>query len=172
MTSSTWLKYSLLASAALLPLGFSTGAAAQSQAPAQDQATQIQEVVVTASRRAEALNKVPISVAAFTKQRLDQQGVRSIDDVSRLTPGVTFSRGDARNAGASNIAIRGIASTVASSTTGIYIREAEGVREGFGDVFPSLPEGLCTGRFVLRNVPNAATYRKHGGGAESRRALL
>ena len=81
----------------------------------------LEEIIVTAQRREESLSDVPISVSAFTPERLDSQGVRSIDDIARLTPGVTFTRGDGRNAAASVIAIRGISSTVASSTTGIYL---------------------------------------------------
>ncbi len=81
----------------------------------------IAEITVTAQRRAERLTDVPISITAYSDQRMDQQGVRNIDDIARLTPGITFTRGDARNAGAANIAIRGISSNVATSTTGIYI---------------------------------------------------
>ena len=111
----------LVASNALLPF-FATNAGAQTAGAAGAGAgASIEEVVVTATRRAEPLSKVPISVAAFTQQRLDQQGVRSIDDIAQLTPGVTFSRSDTRNAGAATIAIRGISSTAGSGTTGIYI---------------------------------------------------
>src|SRR3990172_818657 len=81
----------------------------------------LEEIIVTAQRREERLADVPISVSVFNQDRLDAQQIRSIDDIARLTPGITFTRGDARNAGASSIAIRGIASTVAASTTGIYI---------------------------------------------------
>ena len=79
------------------------------------------DIVVTATRQAQGLSKVPISIAAYTQETLDQQGVRAVDDIARLTPGVTLSRNDQRNAGAANIAIRGISSTVGSATTGIYI---------------------------------------------------
>jgi iron complex outermembrane receptor protein len=90
---------------------------------AQDAATttSLEEIVVTATRREERLSDVPISVAAYSTERMDVQGVRSIDDIARLTPGISFSRTDNRNAGASSIAIRGISSTVAASTTGIYL---------------------------------------------------
>ena len=81
----------------------------------------LEEITVTAQRREEKLLNVPISVTAFSPERIDAQGVRSIDDIARLTPGITFTRGDGRNAAASDIAIRGISSTVAASTTGIYI---------------------------------------------------
>ncbi|WP_160745572.1 TonB-dependent receptor [Croceibacterium soli] len=78
-------------------------------------------IIVTARRQEESLADVPISIAAYDQASLDKQGVRSIDDISQITPGVTLTRGDQRNAGAANIAIRGISSTAGSSTTGIYI---------------------------------------------------
>jgi outer membrane receptor protein involved in Fe transport len=81
----------------------------------------LQDIVVTATRQAQNLSKVPISVAAYSQEVLDQQGVRAVDDIARLTPGVTFTRGDYRNGGAANIAIRGISSTAGSATTGIYV---------------------------------------------------
>ncbi len=81
----------------------------------------LEEIVVTSQRREEKLQDVPISVSAFTQESMDQQGVRSIDDIARLTPGVSFTRTDQRNGQASNISIRGISSSAGASTTGIYI---------------------------------------------------
>jgi iron complex outermembrane recepter protein len=83
--------------------------------------TGLEEIVVTAQRREEKLSDVPLSISAFSQEKMDAQGVRSIDDIARLTPGVTFARGDARNGQAANISIRGIASTAGTATTGIYI---------------------------------------------------
>jgi hypothetical protein len=53
---------------------------------------------------------------------MDVQGVRSIDDIARITPALQFSTtsGVAGNNG-TNIAIRGLKSDVGSSTTAIYI---------------------------------------------------
>jgi len=77
----------------------------------------LEEIVVTATRREETLNNVPISVTAFDSAKLDAQGAVSVDDVMRLTPGVTFSRtGFVNN---SNINIRGIDSTVGSFFSGV-----------------------------------------------------
>ena len=52
----------------------------------------LDEVVVTATRRQERLQDVPVSATAFSQEKLDAQGLRSIDDLARLTPGVTFQR--------------------------------------------------------------------------------
>src|ERR1700722_2158385 len=86
----------------------------------------LEEVVVTATRRSERLQDVPISVTAFSQEKMDMQGLRNIDDVTRLTPGVAFSRngtGSSANYNdeSSDINIRGIDSAAGASTTGIYI---------------------------------------------------
>src|ERR1700704_5533101 len=107
----------------------------------------LQEVVVTATRREERLQDVPISVSAFSQEKLDAQGLRSIDDLTRLTPGVVFERngmGSAANYNDENsdINIRGIDSQAGASTTGIYIDDTPGQSRhiGFGAVnaFPVL----------------------------------
>ncbi|MEO8723680.1 MAG: TonB-dependent receptor [Sphingobium sp.] len=80
----------------------------------------ISDIVVTATRRTETLSRVPLSVVASTQATLDKQGVRSIEDLTRLTPSVTFTP-DAHLPGLTNITIRGIQSTSGVPTTGIYI---------------------------------------------------
>src|SRR5690242_16502907 len=96
-------------------LAGSHAAAQESGAPALD------EIVVTAQRREEKLSDVPLSISAFSQENLDSRGVRNIDDIARLTPGITFTRADARNGQAASISIRGISSNAGASTTGIYI---------------------------------------------------
>src|SRR5579863_4718090 len=76
----------------------------------------LQEVTVTATRRAESLSKVPISVTALTQEALDDRGIKDFTEVARFTPGVNFD-----NSGTNNISIRGIASTGGAGTTGIYL---------------------------------------------------
>ena len=55
---------------------------------AEASANSLEEIVVTAQRREERLQDVPISVSAYGQATLDAQSIRSIDDVSRLAPGV------------------------------------------------------------------------------------
>jgi len=76
----------------------------------------LQEVTVTATRRAESLSKVPISVTALTQEALDDRGIKDFTEVARFTPGVNFD-----NSGTNNISIRGISSTGGAGTTGIYL---------------------------------------------------
>lgn len=81
-------------------------------------ANQLTEVVVTATRREEALSKVPISVAAITSTQMEIAGIREMPDVVKFTPGLVVNQSDN---GGNNIAIRGIASSAGASTTGVYI---------------------------------------------------
>jgi iron complex outermembrane recepter protein len=86
----------------------------------------LEEIVVTATRRAERLQDVAVSATAFTQEKLDVEGLRSIDDVTRMTPGITFQRDGTTSSGNfndedSDINIRGVDSTAGTSTVGIYI---------------------------------------------------
>ena len=75
----------------------------------------IEEVTVTAQRRSEALSRVPISVSAFTAERMETLNVKNFSDIVRFTPGVTF------DSSSDNISIRGVNSSAGDATTGIYI---------------------------------------------------
>jgi iron complex outermembrane recepter protein len=94
-----------------------SGVAAADEAAASKAAgaAEVGEVVVTATRRSESLSKVPVSVSAFTAEKLENQGVKSFADLAKFTPGVNF------NVDSNNISIRGVQSSAGSGTTGIYI---------------------------------------------------
>ncbi len=88
----------------------------------------LDDVVVTATRREERLMDVPMSVQAFSQEKLDAQGLKNVDDLTRVSPGVTFLRNGMGFSGnyndeGSDISIRGIDSSAGASTTGIYIDE-------------------------------------------------
>jgi iron complex outermembrane receptor protein len=91
-------------------------------APAMTSTDALEEIVVTAQRREESLQNVPISITAFSQATMDVQGTRTIDDISRLTPGISFVRSaNNNNSESSDISIRGISSNAGAATTGIYI---------------------------------------------------
>jgi outer membrane receptor protein involved in Fe transport len=129
----------------------------------------LSEIVVTATRRQERLQDVPISVAAFSQEKMDEQGLRNIDDLSRLSPGLSFQRNGMSSAGnyndeGSDINIRGIDSTAGTSTTGIYIDDTpiQTRHVGFGSInaFPAL---FDLDRVEVLRGPQGTTF---GAGAE------
>lgn len=105
-----------------------------------DTGPQIEEITVTATRRAEPLSKVAISVSAFTVEELDSRGSRDFDDITRLSPGLNLTRNAAT--GANQVSIRGISSDAGSGTTGIYIDDSpiqvRNLGFGSGNAFPGL----------------------------------
>jgi len=65
-----------------------------------------------------------MSITAVSQEKLDAQGTRGIDDLTRVTPGVTFQRNSLlgnRNDEGSDISVRGVQSGAGASTTGIYL---------------------------------------------------
>jgi outer membrane receptor for ferrienterochelin and colicin len=76
-------------------------------------------VVVTATRQADTVNRVPLSVTAVTQRDLDEQGLKEARDLSRTVPALVITGGSATAGG--NITIRGISSSTGAPTTGVYL---------------------------------------------------
>lgn len=82
----------------------------------------LEEVIVTATRRAEPLSKVPVSIVAMDQQALDDVGAKSMNDIVALTPGIDLSAQAESYGTQSAIVIRGISSSLNTEpTTGVYI---------------------------------------------------
>ena len=67
----------------------------------------IQEITVTAQRRTESIQDVPITIQALGGDALKQLNVQTFDDLIKYTPNVTFS---GNGPGTGNIFIRGLSS--------------------------------------------------------------
>jgi iron complex outermembrane receptor protein len=94
--------------AAVAALGIGTASA--DEAPAGD-AGQLEQVVVSAQRRTESAQNVPISITAISGNQLAAAAVTSLPDVAQLTPGLQFQA-----IGASSVPfLRGVGATVSSS---------------------------------------------------------
>lgn len=78
------------------------------------------DIVVTATRRAEVVSKVPVSLTAYSQEALDVRGIRNIQDVINQTPGVDLSRNGAASS-QNRLIIRGIDSNAGAATSAIYI---------------------------------------------------
>jgi iron complex outermembrane receptor protein len=65
----------------------------------------IEEIVVTAQRRSETVQTVPITIQAVTGDQLGQLSITTFDDVLKLLPNVTFS---SNGPGQGNVYMRGL----------------------------------------------------------------
>ena len=74
----------------------------------------IEEVVVTARKKSESLQDVPLSVNALNEETLEERGINVFEDYLTQLPGVTAG---GSGPGQSTIYIRGLASTTPNLTT-------------------------------------------------------
>jgi iron complex outermembrane receptor protein len=54
------------------------------------QAAEINEIIVTARKREESLQEVPLAITAFDADAIEETGIRSLEDIAALTPGLNF----------------------------------------------------------------------------------
>jgi len=98
-------KHALLASSAMLAMTLGTTAHAQTRPAAAAATNTIEELVVTAERREQNLQDVPVAVTAFSAHERNIEGISTVQDITNFTPGLTYSsqldrpviRGLARN---------------------------------------------------------------------------
>jgi iron complex outermembrane receptor protein len=103
----------ILVAITLSLLPFATASAQQAGALA------IDEVIVTARKRAESLQEVPIAITAFTEQTIERAGIERPADFISLMPNVTIV--DTANVGDTQVSIRGIVSTRDAESTFAYV---------------------------------------------------
>ena len=88
------LKWALISGTALLsipacPAWAQTAPAVDENAEASDQG----EIIVTAQRRAERLEDVPVAIVALTAEVLEKSGVQRMTDIGQIATGVQINRG-------------------------------------------------------------------------------
>lgn len=78
------------------------------------EATSIADVIVTAQKREESIQDVPIAVSAFSAENLDAMKIEGGSELFRAIPNVTFSKG---NFSMYNFSIRGIGTKAVSASS-------------------------------------------------------
>ncbi|HEX9966115.1 MAG TPA: TonB-dependent receptor [Allosphingosinicella sp.] len=82
------------------------------------------DIIVTAQRRAESLQNVPISVSAFSGEALERQQIENASDLQQSLPNVTYTK---TNFTSSSFTIRGIGDLCTGfscdSATGIHVND-------------------------------------------------
>lgn len=118
-------RYALLgASLCALASQMPTVAQEAEEAPAADSSLKLGSIVVTAQRREESINDVPMSIQAFSEDTLDALRVDSVDDLQSVVPSFSVSQS---YQGVPTYTLRGIGfNTInlsATSTVGTYVDE-------------------------------------------------
>ncbi|KAA1193290.1 TonB-dependent receptor [Pseudohalioglobus sediminis] len=85
-------------------------------------AAQLEEVVVTARKRSESLQDVPMAVSAFNTAQLQDAQVDRIEDLERMTPNITLTETGGLQAGSVVVFMRGIGNDPQfAQGVGIYV---------------------------------------------------
>ena len=105
---------------------------------AQDQSAQsggLEEIIVTARKRAENLMEVPLSISAFTAESIEKIGIDNFTDLANQTPGLSFRQADGRvgsGQGGSSLCPIAARSRGAVRATRPDSAAGEGAESGFG----------------------------------------
>ncbi len=90
------------------PTATPAGAAVEAQSPPAEDPQNNSDIIVTAQRRAQRLQDVPISITALTANELSNQGIGSTHDIAQSVTGMTITE----SGGYVQPFIRGVGSTV------------------------------------------------------------
>lgn len=144
---------------------------------ATDTRTGVQDIVVTAQKRSENLQNVPIAISAVTGDGLSAAGVNRVEDLSSSVPGLSVTRQGA----STQLFIRGVGTTggsagqenaVATFIDGVYMPAQAGATFSFNNVerieVLKGPQGTLYGRNATGGAMNVITRTpKHEFGLEA-----
>src|SRR5690242_7629553 len=136
-------------------------------------AQELQEVVVTAQKREQNIQNVPIAISAFTTETLQAKGITDLHSLSNLTPNVNLDAG-APFSGDSSVlsaSIRGIGQDdfafnldpgVGVYLDGVYLARTIGANQNLLDVdrieILKGPQGTLFGRNTIGGAINIVTH--------------
>jgi Outer membrane receptor proteins, mostly Fe transport len=146
-----------------------------------DEGDGIGVIVVTAQKRSENIQDVPIAISAVSEQYLESRGVDSIDKLGTIAPNVKIERAPSSKS-ISQISIRGSVTinpaiiwepAVGLYLDGVYIAKAQGSIFDIADLerveVLRGPQGTLYGRNALAGAVNLITKKpsgEAGGSAE------
>lgn len=130
-------------------------------------AAPLEEIVVTAQKREQSLQEVPLSITAISGENLNNNGIENIEQLQYATPGLSFSQTN----GSSFIYIRGVGSdiiglgdsSVSYNVDGVYVGRPEAALTAFSDVerieVLRGPQGTLYGRNATGGSINVITKK-------------
>lgn len=153
-------KTAFSASAATLLLAAGLAAPAMAQSAQSETAVTVGDVVVTAQRREQSLQDVPIAITAFNAEALERTAATGIQDVAGKAPGVTLTQ---FNIGEPQIFIRGVGTTSDSAASdpsiGVSIDEVSIGRAGASSL-----AFLDVERVEILRGPQGTLYGRNASG--------
>ena len=127
----------------------------------------LEEVTVTARKRAESLDDVPISVSVMSGDKLERMAIGGLEELSAFTPNLQINQ----NATQQTVTIRGIGSganqafeqSVGTYIDGVYFGRGRSARNPFFDVerveILKGPQGILFGKNTIAGAINITTRK-------------
>ena len=130
----------------------------------------LEEIVVTAQRREQNLQEVPVSVTVFTGAVVEQGNIRAARDYLALTPNVAFTDDGQVGSKGIGIAVRGVSNMISGAAENTGINSIGIYMDGFS--IASVPSGVSNPALpdmqsieVLRGPQGTFFGRNSVGGA-------
>jgi iron complex outermembrane receptor protein len=142
-------------------------------APAEEAQGGIQEIIVTAQKRSENVQNVPIAISAFTAEALSERAVTSVASLSNIAPNVTLDAGTPFSGSSAVLSayIRGIGANdfafnidpgVGIYLDGVYLARSVGANQELPDVerveVLKGPQGTLFGRNTIGGAISIVTH--------------
>ena len=143
------------------------------------------EIVVTAQKRSENLQSVPLSITAINGSFLEKRSVTNFQEYAQLVPNISFAYATSTVAGSQSIALRGI---FGDGTTGLYLDESplpgsidtrivdleriEVLRGPQGTLYGARSMGGTVRLITTQPDPDRASVRLHVGGSATKHGGL
>src|ERR1700722_14269251 len=163
MNSNPKLSYAIAAILSGSGLGIAYAAPATDTSDAEG----IQEITVTAQRRTESIQDVPVTIQALTGDQLGQLNATTFDDVLKYLPNVTFS---SNGPGQGNIYMRGLSAGFAGNQSSAAIDPFPNVATYLDDqsmTFPARNVDVYMADMERIEVLEGPQGTLFGGGAEA-----
>ena len=143
------------------PVGQSPLAESQTAKPGSSSLgeTGLDEIIVTAQKRSERLQDVPIAITAIGQDVIQGLGAKTFDDVARTVPGLVMS---ANGFGNAQPVIRGVIGLAGVSTVGYYIDDTQIQVLPMGFISDTTPQLYDIDRVEVLRGPQGTLY---GSGA-------
>jgi len=174
----TWALLSGLASA--------SGASAAAGSGASNEGVSVlEEITVTATRREERLEKVPISIDALSQSALTEGGLKTISDIATVSPGFQYAEPQNIPSTIQTLAIRGLNSSTGQSPVGVYYGHVVGddvrvtpallfqdLHRGDGGRYFDIFSGVSSGSAAAGQFVNGRLIRAQDGGVLTQLSVL
>ncbi len=104
MNNLKWTIAAVVATA----VSFGTNQPLMAQDNEEDDNVMIEEIIVTATKRAESIYEVPIAITAFSQAQIERQGITDLIDIGKFVPNLNVTGFSAGHTSSVNAFIRGI----------------------------------------------------------------